>query len=205
MIASWSMTWTICFKKKSRVHNMQELHRACWARIRHKVGPWREWRASSQCQAMQVLSWEPFSADYERGDWPTICRQTFFEGSGIDSSAEKCQHITPNLALIWSQHESPCHLPTPLYLWHNLTVCNCQISHSFLTQFYSKISLPPSLFCAHAHPFAPQCASRLSRDALWITPLCIFQLCCPLNSSHHCASPYYASPHFKYLHHASHH
>ena len=175
-------------------------------------GALEEWRASSQCQAMQALGWEPFSADYERGDWPTICRQTFFGGVGNWFFRWRGQHITSNLAFIWSQHESPCHLPTPLYLRHNLTVCNCQITHSFLTQFYKKISHPPSLFCAHAHPSASQrqhaqmCISSQQRCIVDHPTVHLSTMLPPqFISSFHYASPYYASPHFIYLHYASHH
>ena len=135
------------------------------ARIRHKVGPWGDGEALANAKLCSPWAKSRLvKITAIEGIWPTICRQTFF-------SAVKSQYgdITPNLALICSQHESPC------------------LSHSFLTQFHPQMSLP-LLFILRTSPSLclTMCISSQHRCTVdHQTKLCIFQLCRTLNSSHH--------------------
>ena len=154
------------------------------------MGPWRSGEPLANAKLCRPWAESRLVQITREGIGQQFADRHFLGGSGIDSSAEEAN--TSHLILhLFDPSMNLLAISPPPFIF--VTTSQCAIVKLLILSSlnFTKKSPTPLLYSALTPIPLPhsvsthKCASPLSRDALWITPLCIFQLCCPLNSSHH--------------------
>ena len=160
-------------------------------RIRHKVGPWRSGEPLANAKLCRPWAESRLVQITREGIGQQFADRHFLGGGQELILPLKSANTSYLILHLFGPSMNLLAISPPPFIF--VTTSQCAIVKLLILSSlnFTKKSPTPLLYSALTPIPLPhsvsthKCASPLSRDALWITPLCIFQLCCPLNSSHH--------------------